>query len=80
LGGRITRGLLAQGKAVRILARNNPISAELAQQGRANSAQSLIEAGAQAVYGDLKDRSSLDAAVAGVDTVHHHGHCHAAWR
>jgi uncharacterized protein YbjT (DUF2867 family) len=31
LGGRITRGLLAQGKAVRILARNNSISAELAQ-------------------------------------------------
>ena len=69
LGGRITRGLLAQGKAVRILARNNPISAELAKQGRANTAQSLIEAGAQAVYGDLKDRASLDAAVRGVDTV-----------
>lgn len=30
LGGRITRGLLAQSKAVRILARNNPISAKLA--------------------------------------------------
>ncbi len=69
LGGRITRGLLAQGKAVRILARNNPISAEMAKQGRANTAQSLIEAGAQAVYGDLKDRASLDAAVRGADTV-----------
>lgn len=69
LGGRITRGLLAQGKAVRFLDRRNPISLELAQQGRANTAQSLIEAGAQAVYGDLKDRASLDAAVKGVDTV-----------
>ena len=69
LGGRITRGLLAQGKAVRILARNNPISAELAKQGRANTVQSLVDAGAQAVYGDLKDRASLDAAVAGIDTV-----------
>ena len=69
LGGRITRGLLAQGKPVRILARHNSPSEELAKQGRANSAASLIEAGAQAVYGDLKDRASLDAAVAGVDTV-----------
>jgi uncharacterized protein YbjT (DUF2867 family) len=69
LGGRITRGLLAQGKAVRILARDNPISAELAKQGRANTAASLVEAGAQAVYGDLKARASLDAALAGVDTV-----------
>jgi uncharacterized protein YbjT (DUF2867 family) len=69
LGGRISRGLLAQGKAVRILARNNPISAELAKQGRANTAESLVEAGAQAVYGDLKERASLDAALAGVDTV-----------
>jgi uncharacterized protein YbjT (DUF2867 family) len=69
LGGRITRGLLAQGKVVRILARNNPISAELAKQGRANTVESLTGAGAQAVYGDLKNRASLDAAVAGVDTV-----------
>ena len=30
LGGRITRGLLAQGKQVRILDRQDPISAELA--------------------------------------------------
>jgi uncharacterized protein YbjT (DUF2867 family) len=28
LGGRITRGLRAQGKKVRFLSRNNPISAE----------------------------------------------------
>jgi uncharacterized protein YbjT (DUF2867 family) len=69
LGGRITRGLLAQGRSVRILDRQNPISAELAKQGRANTAESLIEAGAEAVYADLKDRASLDTAVAGIDTV-----------
>ena len=69
LGGRITRGLLVQGKPVRILARHNPISEEMARQGRANTVQSLIDTGAQVVYGDLKDRTSLDAALAGVDTV-----------
>jgi uncharacterized protein YbjT (DUF2867 family) len=69
LGGRITRTLLAQGKAVRFLARNNPISAELAKQGRANTVQSLAEAGAQPVYGDLKDPSSLAVACRGCHTV-----------
>lgn len=69
LGGRITRGLLAQGKDVRFLDRRDPISLELTQQGRANTAESLIAAGAQAVTGDLKDPPSLDAAVKGVDTV-----------
>lgn len=69
LGGRITRGLLDQGKEVRVLVRHNSPSEELAKQGRANTAQSLIDAGAQPVWGDLKDRASLDAAVAGVDTV-----------
>lgn len=69
LGGRITRGLLTQGKAVRILDRGNPLTEELARQGRANTVESLVEAGAQAVYGDLKDRTSLDAALVGVDTV-----------
>lgn len=69
LGGRITRGLLAQGKPVRILARRNPLSEELAKQGRANTVQSLVDAGAQAVFGDLKERESLDEAVRGVDTV-----------
>jgi len=69
LGGRIARGLLAQGKAVRFLDRRNPISLELAQQGRANSPASLVAAGAQAVPGDLKDPASLEAALNGVDTV-----------
>jgi uncharacterized protein YbjT (DUF2867 family) len=69
LGGRITRSLLAQGKQVRILDRQDPISAELAIQGRANMAESLIAAGAEAVYADLKDPDSLDTAVAGIDTI-----------
>jgi NADH dehydrogenase len=69
LGGRIVRGLLEQGKDVRVLVRHNPISAAMAEQGLANTPESLIEAGAQPVWGDLKDRTSLDAAVAGVDTV-----------
>ena len=69
LGGRITRRLLQAGKDVRILTRHNSPSAEMAQIGMATSAQSLIDAGAQAVYGDLTDRASLDAACAGIDTV-----------
>lgn len=69
LGGRVTRGLLAQGQKVRVLSRNNPLSAELARQGRANSVESLVEAGAEAIYADLKDRDSVDMAVADIDTV-----------
>ncbi|MFN2253966.1 MAG: SDR family oxidoreductase [Candidatus Promineifilaceae bacterium] len=69
LGGRIARGLLERGEKVRILTRRNSPSEELAKQGRATSAQSLVDLGAKVVYGDLKDRASLDAAVAGVDTV-----------
>ena len=69
VGGMITRQLLEQDREVRILVRNNSPSAQLAQEGRATSAESLIEAGAQPVYGDLRDRASLDAAVEGVETV-----------
>jgi uncharacterized protein YbjT (DUF2867 family) len=57
LGGIITQRLLAEGKPVRILVR--PTSAY----------QSLAAAGAQPAIGDLKDRASLDAACAGIDTV-----------
>lgn len=57
LGGMITRGLLAQGKPVHILTRSNP------------AYQPLIDAGAQPVAGDLKDRASLDAACQGADIV-----------
>lgn len=69
LGGDITRKLLAQGREVSILVRQNSPSVELAKQGLATSAEALIEAGAKPVYGDLKDRSSLDAACQGIDTV-----------
>jgi uncharacterized protein YbjT (DUF2867 family) len=69
LGGMITRRLLEQGREVRILVRHNSPSEELAKQGMATSAQSLIEAGAQPVYGDLKDRVSLDRACDGIETL-----------
>ncbi len=57
LGGLITRQLLERDDDVRVLVR--PSSAY----------QSLVEAGAQPVFGDLKDRTSLDAAVRGVDVL-----------
>jgi uncharacterized protein YbjT (DUF2867 family) len=69
VGGMITRRLLDQGRDVRILVRRNSPSEQLAKEGCATSAESLIEAGAQPVYGDLRDRASLDAAVEGVETV-----------
>lgn len=69
LGGRITRLLLDAGNDVRILVRQNSPSAEMAKIGMATSAQTLIDAGAQPVYGDLKDRTTLDAACADIDTV-----------
>lgn len=69
LGGMITRRLLQQGKEVRFLLRENSPSAELARQGLATSAQSLITAGAWPVFGDLLDAPSLARAVAGVDAV-----------
>jgi uncharacterized protein YbjT (DUF2867 family) len=69
VGGRITRGLLEQGKDVRILVRDPSPSVELAPMGLATAADSLVAAGAQRVNGDLTDRASLTAACAGVDTV-----------
>ncbi len=57
LGGLITRRLLERNADVRILVR--PHSAH----------QPLVAAGAQPVFGDLKDRASLAAAVQGVDTL-----------
>ncbi|MEJ2304949.1 MAG: NmrA family NAD(P)-binding protein [Anaerolineales bacterium] len=69
LGGAITRNLLAVGKKVRILVREDSPSIELAKHGMATNPQTLIEAGAQPIYGDLRDRSSLDWACAGIETV-----------
>jgi uncharacterized protein YbjT (DUF2867 family) len=65
----ITRRLLEQGKEVRILVRHNSPSEQLAKEGRATSAEELIEAGAEPVYGNLRDRASLDAALEGIETV-----------
>jgi uncharacterized protein YbjT (DUF2867 family) len=61
--------LLEEDKEVRVLMRRDSPSSQLVQQGLATSAEVLIEAGAQPVYGDLRDRASLDAAVEGVETV-----------
>ena len=69
VGGMIARRLLEEGKEVRVLMRRDSPSSQLVQQGLATSAEELIEAGAQPVYGDLRDRASLDATVEGVETV-----------
>ena len=69
LGGMITQRLLESGKEVRILVRHNSPAEEMAKQRMATSPQLLIEAGAQPVYGDLKDRASLDQACQGIETV-----------
>jgi NADH dehydrogenase len=65
----ITQRLLGEGKEVRVLLRRNSPAEAMASQGMATSARSLIDAGARPVYGDLKDRASLDAACAGVETI-----------
>jgi len=57
LGSTVTRMLLAQGQPVRIFARSH------------SPYQPLVDAGAQVVLGDLKQRSSLNAACEGVDIV-----------
>ena len=69
LGGTIAHQLLEQGKDVRILVRENSPSEALVAQGMATPAPALIDAGAVPVYGDLKDRASLDVACAGIQTV-----------
>src|SRR5690349_8199194 len=57
LGGLIARQLLQHDTDVRVLVRSN------------STYQPLLDAGALPVFGDLKDRASLDAAVDGVDVV-----------
>ncbi len=69
LGGAITSMLLAKGHQVRILARENSPSEQMAKAGMATSLAGLTSAGAQPVYGDLKLRSSLDSACRGIETV-----------
>lgn len=69
LGGDIALRLLAQNRPVRVLLRHDSPAEALAAQGMAVNPKELIAAGAAPVYGDLKDRASLDAAVRGVETV-----------
>jgi uncharacterized protein YbjT (DUF2867 family) len=69
VGGMIARQLLKKDKEVRVLMRCDSPSSQLVQRGLATSAEELIEAGAQPVHGELRDRASLDAAVEGVKTV-----------
>jgi NADH dehydrogenase len=57
LGNAVARRLLAQGKAVRILARNPA------------KAQSLVDQGAEVMQGDLLDAASLRRACKGADAV-----------
>ena len=69
LGGAIALKLLEQGKPVRVLLREASPAAEMAKQGMATDPQALLDAGAEPVYGDLRDRPSLEAACRGVETV-----------
>ena len=69
LGGMITQRLLSQGKDVRVLLRHDSPAGEMAKQGMATSPRTLVDAGARPVYGDLKDRASLDRACEGIETV-----------
>lgn len=69
LGGMISERLLDKEKSTRILVRDNPIATEMAQVGLGMPADTLISAGALPVFGDLKDRPSLDEACRGVTTV-----------
>jgi NADH dehydrogenase len=57
LGTAVTRQLLERGERVRILAR------------RSSAHEALTRASAELAIGDLKDRSSLDAAMSGVEVV-----------
>lgn len=69
LGGAITFQLLGKSQEVRILLRHDSPSEHLAKQGMATSSKSLLEAGAQPVYGDLKDPPSLARACKGIETI-----------
>jgi uncharacterized protein YbjT (DUF2867 family) len=57
VGGMIARGLIEKGESVRILVRSG------------SDFQSLVDDGAEPVFGDLKDPESLVPALGGVDIV-----------
>lgn len=65
LGGALVRRLLAEGHAVRSLARGDY--------------PALAEAGAEVLRGDLADADAVDRAVAGTDTVFHVGAKAGVW-
>jgi len=69
LGGAIATRLLEEGHPVRVLLRRDSPSAHLAPMGMATPATTLTAAGAEAVYGDLKDPASLREAMRGVRRV-----------
>lgn len=69
LGGAITRRLLQEGREVRILVREDTPAEALATQYRATAPSALTAAGAEAVFGDLRDPGALRDAVHGVSTV-----------
>jgi NADH dehydrogenase len=66
LGEEIALRLLQNGEDVRVLVRHHLPSEAHFRQSSAEAVKTLIIAGAQPVYGDLKDRASLDAACLGV--------------
>jgi uncharacterized protein YbjT (DUF2867 family) len=69
LGGAIAMRLLEGGRPVRVLLRRDSPSEHLAPMGMATPASALLAAGADAVYGDLKDPGSLREAMRGVRRV-----------
>jgi uncharacterized protein YbjT (DUF2867 family) len=69
LGGLITERLLARGDRVRVLLRPDSPAEQLAAQGLATSPTRLLGAGAEPIYGDLKDSASLDEACRGAAVV-----------
>ncbi|HUF39302.1 MAG TPA: NmrA family NAD(P)-binding protein, partial [Anaerolineales bacterium] len=54
---------------VRVLLREASPAAEMARQGMATDPQTLLDAGAEPVYGDLRDPPSLEVACRDVETV-----------
>ena len=66
LGEEIAIRLLQNGEDVRVLVRHHLPSEAHFWQSSADAVKTLIAAGAQPVYGDLKDLASLDAACLGV--------------
>src|SRR5689334_2216395 len=67
LGQHLARALLARGHRVRLMGRDMA------------PARALIDAGAQPIVADLRDRAAVSAACAGADAVYHVGALSAPW-